>query len=1238
MARKRKSPPRLSLEALETKAVPAQMVSAMKMVYQDIDGDDVTVSFTKPVLTAANVNTVFTFNTGTVDGTVNTPQKLFKIDLTSVAAAAQNTGITVGAKPFQGNGDSFTTVGEINAAGIDLALVNIDGDLGRLSAGDATTSTQAAGAITVQSLGRFGLSSGAPDVVSSVNGKVKSLTVKSDVFKATFNVGGGADGQLGALTIKGSLIGGQAANSGRIASSGAMGAVNIDGDIAGGDGIFSGSVAGGSIKSVSVGGSMRAEGQESAQIFSFSTLGPVIVGGDLIGKVNGSGVIEADGNMTGVFVSGSVIGRDGESGVIRSLNGSLGNVTVGVDLVGGPEALSGMIYGKTSLKDVFVGGDVVGGAGADSGHVGTDGPAGKWTVGGALRGGAGEFSGSLQAGGAVAGPVLVVEDVVGDAGASSGLIIGGKLGKVTISGSMFGGTGGNSGQVFSFSSIDGAYLNGDLVGNVDDTGLIEAQGDIGTVSITGSIYGGKTQVGGTGSGVVRSLGGSLGPVLVLNSLVGGAGDNAGIIRADAGSIASLTVGGSVLGGAGARSGNVSSGEIKAVTITGDLKGYTGIDTGEIIGGKIGDVAIGGSVIGGAGGNSGQVFSGSTTGKVTVGGDIVGTGIDTGLVEAQGNIKSVTVGGSVRGGADESGVIRSLAGNLGPVTIGGGLIGGPGALSGLVKANTGSIGVVRITGSIIGGAGQNSGLLNAKGIASLNLGGDITGGTGSGSARVDSGALIPTVNIRGSIRGNAEFSGQLYGDSLGNVSIGGDVVGGAGAGQGFSGYVGANFNIGNLEIKGSIRGGANGQKTGFVEAYQGSMGNLTVRRDLVGGAASASGSVYVGTTLGTSFIGGSLTGGTGGGSGLLSAGGNAGPSMIRGSLVGGSGGGGGGISIGGNLSRIQIDGNIRGGAGYGEGSLNVGGKAGDIVVAGSITGGGGGSSGLVTVNGDVKSFTSRGGIRGGTGGFAGGLDFHANAGPITVGGSVVGGRSSTSGFVAVTGDAGAVTVNGDIAGTDLSGADDFDATGYVYAGRMASLTVNGSLLAGENTTANQALRTGFIEAANDIGTLTISGNVVGRNDKPARITARGSAAPTANSDLAIGRVMIGGRVDNAVIAVGAGTNGDAQIGPVTIGGDFVASSIAAGIGAGPDGYFGSADDVKFNTKDVAGLSSKIGNVTIGGQAKGTVVNVSATDSYGITAEHILGFKVGGAAHAMQAGPVNDAFNFGYTTDFMVREGL
>src|SRR5262249_19953665 len=181
----------LCVDQLESRYAPARLLGPTQLVYQDKDGDTVTVTFTKPVLNFGNPNTIFTFDSGAgaVNGNTAVKEQLRRIDLTSIPVASIGVGITVNAvrSPING-GDGFAAVGEVDATGIDLGPVKIDGDLGRILAGDGTTSTRGLAALTAQSIGRYGTSTGAADLHTHIQGKLGALTVRGDVNDANIQV------------------------------------------------------------------------------------------------------------------------------------------------------------------------------------------------------------------------------------------------------------------------------------------------------------------------------------------------------------------------------------------------------------------------------------------------------------------------------------------------------------------------------------------------------------------------------------------------------------------------------------------------------------------------------------------------------------------------------------------------------------------------------------------------------------------------------------------------------------------------------------------------------------------------------------------------------------------------------------------------------------------------------------------------------------------------------------------
>ncbi len=226
-------------EALEGRRMPATLIGTTQVKYQDIDGDDVTVTLSKPILTSANVNTIFTFDTGNVNGVNTTKQQLRSINL--VVAGAQGTNITtVATRNAVTKGDGLAALGQI-ISDRDLGTVTIDGDLARINAGDTTLTTTGVAALNVHSMGRFGTFTGAASQESVILGKLGSLTVKTDVKESDIYVAGGVNGQIGPITIGGSLIGGAgSSNQGQIMAEGNIGAVLVKGDIVGGSANSSG--------------------------------------------------------------------------------------------------------------------------------------------------------------------------------------------------------------------------------------------------------------------------------------------------------------------------------------------------------------------------------------------------------------------------------------------------------------------------------------------------------------------------------------------------------------------------------------------------------------------------------------------------------------------------------------------------------------------------------------------------------------------------------------------------------------------------------------------------------------------------------------------------------------------------------------------------------------------------------------------------------------------------------------
>jgi hypothetical protein len=130
-----------SIELLEARIAPAVLVNPSTLTYIDKDGDHVTVTLSKPLLTSlSGAQAVFNFNTGSVvqgPAADPTPQQLELIDLTFLAATGLGIKVTV---QRANHCDGYAAIGYIESAN-DLGAVSIQGDLGGIFAGDGTITT-----------------------------------------------------------------------------------------------------------------------------------------------------------------------------------------------------------------------------------------------------------------------------------------------------------------------------------------------------------------------------------------------------------------------------------------------------------------------------------------------------------------------------------------------------------------------------------------------------------------------------------------------------------------------------------------------------------------------------------------------------------------------------------------------------------------------------------------------------------------------------------------------------------------------------------------------------------------------------------------------------------------------------------------------------------------------------------------------------------------------------------------
>ena len=218
--------------------------------WRDVDGDLVTLTATKAVLDADD----FVFEPrGTLGG-----EQLVAFHIGGDDAHRIGLAFVAKRNPASPTGDGFVHVGFLDANGLDVGAVSIDGDLGRILAGDTDATTPSIKSLTARSVGVFG--TGTQDAngstVSIFFGRAKNIAILGDVAGSLVFDGGNSSlelGTAGSITIGGDLIGGAAKYSGSIVSGGAIDSVTIAGTLRGGSLGATGIFSGGAIGALSIG-------------------------------------------------------------------------------------------------------------------------------------------------------------------------------------------------------------------------------------------------------------------------------------------------------------------------------------------------------------------------------------------------------------------------------------------------------------------------------------------------------------------------------------------------------------------------------------------------------------------------------------------------------------------------------------------------------------------------------------------------------------------------------------------------------------------------------------------------------------------------------------------------------------------------------------------------------------------------------------------------------------------------
>jgi hypothetical protein len=821
-----------SIEPLESRIAPASLT------FVDVDGDQVTITTSKGSdadLAAA----------ASVVGNV--------LQLLDLSGNSVFKGTDLSIEVTTTAGDGSVNIGYIDATGLDLGDVSVDGDLGQIDAGNNNLSSPAIKSLQVGSLAAQGvLTQGAGgSIISNINGSITAVTVNGNL-QGSLILTGGSDGKIGTLTITGILLGGDQVESGYIEASGAIKTATLGG----------------------IQGGLAAEsGRMVAKSFDVVTVNGSVVGGD--GEKSGS--IRAERNIAELTVTGDVLG-----GSAATANGS------------------GQIRARFSILLATIEGEIRGGGGSNSGAVDAGDSLEVVTVGGGLFGGSGFESGTLGSVGRVES-VTINTGMEGGIGDKSGAILAtAKLNEITINGDLVGGNGKQSGVIATDGTIKQVTVNGAIIGGIgEESGAIGSEKSIKNVLVTQNVQGGE----GPRAGAILSSG-TIGSVTINGSIVGGPNTESGAIGA-VGKIESVTIVNSIFGGEGTRSGAILSGTaLASVQINGTVQGGYGFESGSVrSAGKIDFVSVD-QVQGGSNSDSGQIFAVKTIKEVVVEGNVTsGSGFQSGSIVATDKISSATVRGNLEGGRSfAEGSSASLGGSivatrLGNILVEGSVFGGTAFQSGVILARLvtteGSsarvetpeahIDTVVVRGNVVGDNGFYSGCIISEGtMNSITI--------GSESGPIEESPRGGTSRLGSLIGGSGGFGGSIHSHSdISSVTVVQDVRGHSGDDASIgSGLITSGGNVKSIEIGGTLRGGFGFYGTSFpgfdaaaneFEALAGPRGNSS--------SGDGKGQITVTGNLGSISIGESIFGGSGVFSAQIRAG-SIGSANVANDIIAGNG--------------------------------------------------------------------------------------------------------------------------------------------------------------------------------------------------------------------------------------------------------------------------------------------------------------------------------------------------------------
>jgi hypothetical protein len=626
----------------------------------------------------------------------------------------------------------------------------------------------------------------------------------------------------------------------------------------------------------------------------------------------------------------------------------------------------------------------------------------------------------------------------------------------------------------------------------------------------------------------------------------------------------------------------------------------------------------------------------------------GANITFGITPVTGGTNVVNVGFINASGVDLGAV--TLPGDLGAIDAGGGA-----SSTGLGALNAQSIGVLTntqtgltptYTSNIIGTLGSLSVTGNVQGeiimanyhaqaatgnITKLSIGGALTGDTAGDASTgiIEFTGTLGSATI-GNIYGTSgNNTGQIIGPSIGTLNVLGSIVGGSGTNSGSVFFTGT---VTTAVIGGGIEGGS-GNDSGSILGF-----SPVSNGEGVLGSASSIGSISVnGKTpnqpshsILPDNSSSSILGGGGVQSGAIAAM-NFGAVSVANDIIGNSGNVSGTIeaagyptaATGGNINQLTIGGSLVGYSGQDSGGVFFTGTLGTAVIAGGIEGGSGSYSGVVfgstllntydglsqinsiSVNGNspyqpnptLPSGTLGASIAGGSGFSSGGIAA-VNIGTVSIAGDVFGQTGDGSAFIQAGNNLQTVTIGGSLIGGDFTPGSPTQAE---QAGIIYSENI-GTVTIGSNIYGGSGLASGEVYAVGTLQSITVMGNLVG-----------GSAGNSGTSGYAgaiFGDVLGTVTIKGSVIG-GNAVSGDAnQLG--SYGGSISSITTIGAVNIGVQLLGGSGDHSGFVQSDTGGVagSGSVGTISIGAPGATSVRSIQ-----GGSGQYSGSLDIGGAVQTL-----------------------